>query len=724
MSIQDIDGVLNSNYGDNPGGQPGSPADDFVVGTGTGTIGDGVAATDVDHADPAQITIVDFALRKRITTPGPYAIGDTISFLIAIYNQGSICGDSIVINDYVPSHLSLTAALNPGWSGSGASYTSNYVLNDTICTGDSAAIAVKLIVLAGGLDIQSYTNHAEINSVKGIVEPGNPYGAVQIGNEDIDSDPDSNPANDNGADASNAVNNPADNVITGTGGAPMTPGITPGIDEDDADPAYVSIHDVALIKIRSGSGTVDIGDLITFEIRVYNQGNQSLDSLKVTDYIPAGYSFVSNNGWTPSGMNACLDTLLAPLDQVAPGDSISFFIDLTIAPGANNGNLINVAEVTSSRDVGGLTEADDPDSNPDGLASGGGAINTGSDNSTGGNGSGAPGDPNPGLDEDDADPASVQLTQYSIGNIVWLDTNNNGLKDATENGISNVLVILHWYDPNTMSCMAVDSQFTDAMGGYLFDTLIAGQYLVEIAAINFAPGGPLEGYASSSGNGADDLTSGAYEAAPDPDNDIDSDDNGTLNGNLMFPGAVFSDTLDLFGGEPIAPNDTAGLDDNSGSFDENSNLTVDFGFVPMHTIGNQVWIDANNNGLQDASEVGISNVLVILHYYDPIAMSCTAVDSQYTGGAGGYLFDSLIAGKYLVEIAAINFAPVGPLAGYVSSTGNGATDLSSGPYEGAPDPDDDIDNDDNGTKNGNLNFPGSVFSDTLDLNGNEPIAPK
>ncbi|MBK6480898.1 MAG: hypothetical protein IPF93_22220 [Saprospiraceae bacterium] len=33
----------------------------------------------------------------------------------------------------------------------------------------------------------------------------------------------------------------------------------------------------------------------------------------------------------------------------------------------------------------------------------------------------------------------------------------------------------------------------------------------------------------------------AYEAAPDPDNDIDSDDNGTLNGNLMFPGAVFSD---------------------------------------------------------------------------------------------------------------------------------------------------------------------------------------
>ncbi|MBK8780105.1 MAG: hypothetical protein IPO25_22885 [Saprospiraceae bacterium] len=82
----------------------------------------------------------------------------------------------------------------------------------------------------------------------------------------------------------------------------------------------------------------------------------------------------------------------------------------------------------------------------------------------------------------------------------------------------------------------------------------------------------------------------------------------------MDVGAVFSDTLDLFGNEPVAPNDTSGLDDNSGSFDENSNLTVDFGFVPLHSIGNQVWADVNNNGLKDATEAGISNVLVILHY--------------------------------------------------------------------------------------------------------------
>ncbi|MBK6480897.1 MAG: hypothetical protein IPF93_22215 [Saprospiraceae bacterium] len=37
------------------------------------------------------------------------------------------------------------------------------------------------------------------------------------------------------------------------------------------------------------------------------------------------------------------------------------------------------------------------------------------------------------------------------------------------------------------------------------------------------------------------------------------------------------------------------------------------------------------------------------------------MDSQYTGGAGGYLFDSPIAGKYLAEIAAkLIFNPGGP----------------------------------------------------------------
>ncbi|MBK8780096.1 MAG: hypothetical protein IPO25_22840 [Saprospiraceae bacterium] len=44
------------------------------------------------------------------------------------------------------------------------------------------------------------------------------------------------------------------------------------------------------------------------------------------------------------------------------------------------------------------------------------------------------------------------------------DTNNDGIKSATEAGISNVLVILHYFNGST--CVAVDSQYTDATGGY------------------------------------------------------------------------------------------------------------------------------------------------------------------------------------------------------------------------------------------------------------------
>ena len=76
-------------------------------------------------------------------------------------------------------------------------------------------------------------------------------------------------------------------------------------DEDDADPAFVPFHDVALQKTTDATN-VDIGDLVTFNIRVYNQGNLPLDSLKITDYVPVGLSFVDNNDWVAAGDNACL----------------------------------------------------------------------------------------------------------------------------------------------------------------------------------------------------------------------------------------------------------------------------------------------------------------------------------------------------------------------------------------------------------------------------------
>jgi hypothetical protein len=81
-----------------------------------------------------------------------------------------------------------------------------------------------------------------------------------------------------------------------------------------------------------------------------------------------------------------------------------------------------------------------------------------------------------------------------------------------------------------------------------------------------------------------------------------------------------------------------------------SDLTIDFGFhkpAPcVGAIGDFVWNDANNNGLQDAGELGIPNVTVTLR----TASGNTIVAATTTDANGAYLFAGLCAGDYVVEV--------------------------------------------------------------------------
>jgi len=85
------------------------------------------------------------------------------------------------------------------------------------------------------------------------------------------------------------------------------------------------------------------------------------------------------------------------------------------------------------------------------------------------------------------------LEGLSLGNQVWHDLDNDGVRDIAEPAIDGVLVNL--IDPATGSVIMTD---TTANGGYyLFDNLmgsadhqaVSGDYIVEIDASNFAPGG-------------------------------------------------------------------------------------------------------------------------------------------------------------------------------------------------------------------------------------------
>jgi hypothetical protein len=287
---------------------------------------------------------------------------------------------------------------------------------------------------------------------------------------------------------------------------------------------------------------------------------------------------------------------------------------------------------------------------------------------------------------------------YAIGNRVWFDTNNNGTIDAGEAGVDGVGVNLY---PASDLTTAIATTTTAGGGYYLFTGLPAGDYVVAIPASQFA--GVLSGYWSS-GSARTDAGTLTETAAPAPNTDVDSDDNGTLRARGPLAGAVASGTVTLGPGSPSEPVGETDLNGgNQGEPDGQANMTVDFGFYTI-TLGNLVWNDADNSGTLDAGEPGLDGVTVELRSGDGGTLLATTT----TAGGGFYQFDGLPAGNYVVRLAAANFNPGGVLRNFRSSTGA----LPAVAYEPAPNPNvDKSDADDNGTEaNGLLGLGGYVES--------------
>lgn len=165
-------------------------------------------------------------------------------------------------------------------------------------------------------------------------------------------------------------------------------------------------------------------------------------------------------------------------------------------------------------------------------------------------------------------PSPTPSPALCLGDLVWADLDNDGLYEpgSGEQGIAGVTVVLHEDTNGDGQCTpGVDRELarttTGVGGGYIFCDLAPGDYVVTIPASNFAPGGPLAGMGSSTGN----------DPAPDPDDDVNNDDNGTPVGGEVCSRAV---TLAL-GTEPRGDGDD----------DPNTNRTVDFGFVSQPTPG-------------------------------------------------------------------------------------------------------------------------------------------
>ena len=285
----------------------------------------------------------------------------------------------------------------------------------------------------------------------------------------------------------------------------------------------------------------------------------------------------------------------------------------------------------------------------------------------------------------------------AIGNVVWVDdgagigTHDNGVIDGSEVGLQGVAVELYWSTdmPGTDTPFATTT--TDANGEYLFDMIPKGTYIVHIPASEFMANEPLMSFRSSTNHGGDVA------------NDDDVDENGIDQLDPKMRG-ISSDPIALTPG--LEPTSEAGQGSYSGTLvDADVNMTVDFGFFELLTLGNRVWFDSDNNAIiDDGPNPGVHNVVMNLldEDGDPILHPETSQPITTTTDADGYyLFTHLLPDNYIVQAAPENFQAGGVLENYLSSTGS-------------RDPDDDMDSDDNGKDSANLMVDG-ISSDPVTL---------
>lgn len=221
-----------------------------------------------------------------------------------------------------------------------------------------------------------------------------------------------------------------------------------------------------------------------------------------------------------------------------------------------------------------------------------------------------------------ASPPPAPLGTASIGNFVWLDSNKNGQQDASEVGVSGIVVTLY---NNTGAIVGVTR--TDAAGKYNFNQLNAGTYTLLFS----------------------------------------------LPSSYVFTGKDSLGSTDVIDSDIYSTGENFGKTDPITLIAGATNNDVDAGIfyaTPTRAVvGDFVWYDTNNNGLQDAAEKGISDITVVL--YDGTNKK---IATTITDGNGKYHFVVTAAGSYRVLFK----LPIGYIfatrnaAGYTPETGSDA----------------------------------------------------
>ena len=184
----------------------------------------------------------------------------------------------------------------------------------------------------------------------------------------------------------------------------------------------------------------------------------------------------------------------------------------------------------------------------------------------------------------------------SVCGFVWEDVNVDGILNPTEMGISEITVSLR-----TDAGVVVSTATTDSDGNYTFENVTPGDYFIVFEDI------------------APNLMNTTSDPDADPNLDDDVDNIIEFGSTALFTVSFF-DTLEKISG----------------------------GYFRVGSIGDQVFIDDNLNGIND-DDMGLDDVEVRLLSGAGVMLETTLTATDAINGSGFYVFENLIEGDYIIE---------------------------------------------------------------------------
>ena len=257
--------------------------------SGSNACNDGTDEDDHDGVrfpvrDPKK-PIYDLALTKQIKAPVKYAyaLGDELTFVITVHNQGELVARNIEVTDYLPNGLILK---DTRWTFDPQTRKATYQIpGELTVNGTNSSRSIEMnVVIDGNFKESTILNRAEISR-----DNASDYGTV-----DKDSTPDQNPTNDCFSEL----------FLHRTSGNGKAGGVcTEATDEDDHDGDIITIAKPTIKKDLQEVGKVyQEGDLVGFKMPFANNTNDVVTKVSIKDFMPLNLEYVSSeiHGVTPA----------------------------------------------------------------------------------------------------------------------------------------------------------------------------------------------------------------------------------------------------------------------------------------------------------------------------------------------------------------------------------------------------------------------------------------